>query len=195
MHSKTDESTPVNRLVIAVSNYHDGEYPIAAMTAGAKADFHTLWDYGYQELLESVNGGLDEKADELFHRFLDEQLRAYHVKPLDDPDYGMTIYVVRGTPENVLDVLWRYTRLLMEDVAAGGPGADDGTYDYFPGAVDACRQIALGFIEQNCYAATARVYYNELVDAAKRTHYLDNPEADDLLLPLPSKEVADEMRG
>lgn len=187
MHSHVDKKNgPVNRISIVVSNYHDGEYPIDHMTHGTRAHIRYLWDSASMEFFEYLPTG----GSDLFERYIKDQLHPYELTPMEGytPQgdlQGQYIYIVSGTPEDVLDLVWRYCEALKLDVAGGGPGADDGTYDYFPGAVEAVRQLVLGLIECETYDATARKYYADLVRTAKATHYEGNEEADDLFLPIP----------
>lgn len=186
MHAKMDDR---GGLAIVVTNYHDGEYPFTADGAFVRR----VWDIGQLSLLEYIEHQKTGKhpltLDSMesiatFNGFLEAELAHYGIEPYNPHDLvGQTIYVVSGSPVAVFKAFAEYALMLEEDVRNGGPGADDGTYDYFPGAVEALMQLAMGFIEvaDKDFADAARIVYNQVVDAARDTHYKDNEEADDLL--------------
>jgi len=176
-------------LSIAVWDYHT-EYEFAAMSQH-KAHVRYVWTSLTQDLFEFL---LPAAADEAvrrwyFESFLNSQLRYNGVFP-QEADIGHAgIFIVSGTREAVFNAYSTFCYELIRDVQAGGPGADDGTYDYFPNAVNMALQMAAGFRLVGFAENTAESIYNQVVTAARESHYADNEEADDLLPYMKEGEI------
>lgn len=174
-------------MTVILHNYHDGEYPFDRMTYATAAHVRYVWDHNLQELAEMAFPSKDwtdtsDEAQALFEKFLEGQLSGLSIELNEKHDaIQQTIFVVSGTCERVYSAFEAYAYALMDDVQQGGPGADDGTYDYFPGAVEVCLQLAAAFEEVDYRPQAARALYNQLVHVARESHYEGNEEVDDLL--------------
>lgn len=174
-------------VTVTVTDYH-GEYPFArtVLASQGRLNCHvlTLWDGPMGgEVAEAVGPKTTTRIFRNVLHGMPEPMNFYI-----GTDAGCTVYRLWGRADGILTDLQAYASVLERDAREGGPGADDGTYDYFPGAVEQCRQIALAFIELDLSQADdARQIYNSLVLTARDTHYEGNEEADDLLpfLPIP----------
>lgn len=184
-HVSSSNHPVSNYMHVVLHNYHDGEYPFDAMTSYGHGSVRYVWTYEMQQLAELAFpndpadwGQTSPAAMKLFEQWLTNELPATP----HGVDYGETVFVLSGTPEAVWDRFTRYVTKLEEDVSSGGPGADDGTYDYFPGAVEVCAQLVLAFKEaDSAYFDSALPRYDHLISIARNTHYKGNEEATDLL--------------
>lgn len=174
-------------MTVILHNYHDGEYPFNHMTYATGVHVRYVWGHDLQELAEMAFPSKDwadtsPEAQALFEKFFASQLGGLPIRPNEDHDLmGQTIFIVGGTNERVYAAFEAYIRYLADDVQQGGPGADDGTYDYFPGAVEVCLQLVAAFEEVDYRPQAARATYNQLVTVARESHYEGNEEVDDLL--------------